>query len=294
MAALAQPRCTTLIALAACTLFYLLAFERGLGLDVRWYDTPATRLRNLASPFVAYEIGPGLAVMTLVVGMMLWLWRTRRLHLQAGWWAPVGLLVLAFALMPSVIMNSHYAGSRLLIVGALAFVAFATLRADKRAQLAVILAALAATTIRLAEVDKQWAATSARTAQLREALRAVPQGAKVATVVALGQARYGEIHALRHVAAFAVIDRQAFIPNFFGFPFNGESVSFRPDVAAITELMNKDQLMYWPEDPIPWDVLCAHYDAVLVIEEGRKLALPPCASHALRTGQGYGVYSLRG
>jgi hypothetical protein len=284
----------TLIALAACTLFYLLAFERGLGLDVRWYDTPATRLRNLASPFVAYEIGPGLAVMALIFGVMLWLWRTRRLHLQAGWWAPAGLLVLAFALMPSVIMNSHYAGSRLLIVGALAFLAFATLRVDKRAQLAVILAALAATTIRLAEVDRQWAAVSARTTQLREALRAVPQGAKVATVIALGQARYGEIHALRHVAAFAVIDRQAFIPNFFGFPFNGESVSFRPDVAAITELMNKDQLMYWPEDPIPWDVLCAHYDAVLVIEEGRKPALPPCASHALRTGPGYGVYSLRG
>jgi hypothetical protein len=41
-------------------------------------------------------------------------------------------------------------------------------------------------------------------------------------------------------------------------------------------------------------VLCAHYDAVLVIEEGRKPALPACASQALRTGPGYGVYSLRG
>jgi hypothetical protein len=288
-----KPALPTLIALAACTLFYLLAFERGLGLDVRWYDTAATRLRNLASPFVAYEIRPGLAVMTLVVGVLLWLWRTRRLHLQPGWWAPVGLMVLAFALMPSVIMNSHYAGSRLLIVGALVFVAFATLRVDKHTQMAVILAALAATTIRLDEVDRQWAAASARTTELREALRAVPQGAKVATVIALGQARYGEIHALRHVAAFAIIDRQAFIPNFFGFPFNGESVSFRPDVITLTELLNKDQLMYWSYEPIPWDVLCKHYDAVLVIEQGRQPELPPCAA-ALRMGPGYGVYSLRG
>jgi hypothetical protein len=231
--------------------------------------------------------------MTLVVGVLLWLWRTRRLHLQPGWWAPVGLMVLAFALMPSVIMNSHYAGSRLLIVGALVFVAFATLRVDKHTQMAVILAALAATTIRLDEVDRQWAAASARTTELREALRAVPQGAKVATVIALGQARYGEIHALRHVAAFAIIDRQAFIPNFFGFPFNGESVSFRPDVITLTELLNKDQLMYWSYEPIPWDVLCKHYDAVLVIEQGRQPELPPCAA-ALRMGPGYGVYSLRG
>jgi hypothetical protein len=284
-----------LAALAACTLFYLLAFERGLGLEMRWYDTPAGKLRNLASPFVAYGVVPGLAVMALVVGLVLWLWRTRRLQLQPGWWAPVALFVLVFLLMPSVIMNSHYAGSRLLIVAALAFVANAALRADPRGQAAVMLVALAATAIRVAEVDVHWAATSARTAQLREALRAVPQGAKVATVMIVGQSGgHTALHPLRHVAAFALIDRQAFIPNFFGFPFNGESVAFRPDAAAITALQNKDQLMYRIDEPIAWDVLCTHYDAVLVIEEGGKPELPPCVVRALRTGPGYGLYSLRG
>lgn len=286
----------TLAALAACTLFNLLAFERGLGLDMRWYDTPAGKLRNLASPFIAYEIVTGLVVMALVVGLVLWLWRTRRLRLLPGWRAPVGLFLLVFLVMPSVIMNSHYAGSRLLIVAALAFIAFAALRLDRRGQAALMLVALVATSIRLVEVDAHWTETSTRTAQIRDALRAVPKGAKVATVmtVAGDPTGHAELFALRHVAAFAIVDRQAFVPNFFGFPFNGESVAFRPDAQAIAALANKDQLMYRADQPIDWDLLCNHYDAVLVIEQGRKLELPPCAARALRTGPGYGVYSLRG
>ncbi len=283
-----------LAALAACTLFYLLAFERGLGLDMRWYDSPAGKLRNLASPFVAYGVLPGLAVMALVVGLLLWSWRTRRLHLQPGWWVPVGLFVLVFLVMPSVIMNSHYAGSRLLIVAALVFVANAALRADKRSQAAVLLVALAATSIRVAEADAHWAVTSARTALLREALHAVPPRAKLATVLVVAPSGHTALHPLRHVASFALIDRQAFIPNFFGFPFNGESVAFRPEAAAITELINKDQLIYRPDETIDWDLLCTHFDSVLVMGEGAEAPTPPCAVRALATGPGYGVYALRG
>ena len=289
-----SPALPALIALVACGLFYLLAFERGLGLDVHWYDSLGSRLRNLASPFMAYELVPGGAVMALVVGVMLWLWRTRRLRLQPGWWSPVGLFVLTFALMPSVIMNSHYAGARLLIVGALVFLAFTTLRPDKRAQTAVVLVALAATAIRLAEVQTQWTATSTRTAALREALHAVPVGAKVATVISVGQPSRSELYPLRHVASFAIIDRGAFIPNFFGFPFNGESVSFRPEAAAITAQVNKDELVFWRDKPIPWASICSHFDTLLVIEEDHQPPLPACAVRALRAGPGYGLYELRG
>jgi hypothetical protein len=281
-----------LAALAACTLFYLLAFERGLGLDLHWYDTPAGKLRNLASPFVAYAVLPGLAVMALVAGLVLWLWRTQRLLLQPGWRVPVGLFGLVFLVMPSVIMNSHYAGSRLLIVAALAFVAHAVLRVDKRGQAAVMLVALAATSIRVAEADAHWAATSARTAQLREALHAVPRRAKLATVLVVGQSSHTALHPLRHVASFALIDRQAFIPNFFGFPFNGESVAFGPEAAAITALVNKDKLIYRADETIDWDVLCTHFDTVLTIGEGIEAPRPPCALRALGTGPGYGIYTL--
>ena len=288
-----RPALPALIALAACAVVYRLAFERGLGFEADWFDTPASKLRNLISPFMAYDILPGLAVMALVVGVVSWLWRTRRLRLAPGWWLTVGLFMLAFVLMPSVIMNSHYVGSRLLIVGALVFLAVATLRADRRAQSAVMAVALVATVIRLAEVHKQWATTSARTAELRQALHAVPVGAKVATVITIGQPSYS-LHPLRHVASFAIVDRQAFIPNFFGFPFNGESVAFRPQAAALAELTNKDQLVYWQDQPIAWDVFCSHYDAVLVIEQSHKPVLPDCAGRALSSGRGYAVYPLHG
>jgi hypothetical protein len=287
------PALPALAALAACTLFYLLAFERGLGLEMRWYDTPAAKLRNLASPFIAYAILPGLAVMALVVGLVLWLWRTRRLRLQPGWWVPVGLFVLVFLVMPSVIMNSHYAGSRLLIVAALAFTAFATLRADVRGRVAVLLVALAATSIRVAEADAHWAETSARSVQLRQALQAVPQRARLATVLVAAPGSHAALHPLRHVASFALIDRQAFIPNFFGFPFNGESVAFRPEAAAITELVNKDHLIYRPDETIDWDLLCTHFDTVLTMGEGAEAPTPPCAMRVLSAGPGFGVYALR-
>jgi hypothetical protein len=225
---------------------------------------------------------------------MLWLWRSGRLRPLSGWWAPVGLFVLAFLVMPSVIMNSHYAGSRLLIVGALVFLAFTSLRTDKRAQAAVVLVALATTAIRVAEVQTQWAATSARTAVLREALHAVPVGAKIATVISVGQPNRSDLHPLRHVASLAIIDREAFIPNFFGFPFNGESVAFRPEAAAITEQVNKDELTFWLDKPIPWASICEHFDAVLVIEQGHQPPLPACVKRALRTGPGYGLYALHG
>jgi hypothetical protein len=157
----------------------------------------------------------------------------------------------------------------------------------------VMLVALAATSIRVAEADAHWAATSARTAQLRHALHAVPLGAKLATVLVVSQSSHTALHPLRHVASFALIDRQAFIPNFFGFPFNGESVAFRTEAAAITALINKDQLIYRPDETIDWDLLCAHFDTVLTIGEGTEAPRPPCALRALGTGAGYGVYALR-
>jgi hypothetical protein len=156
----------------------------------------------------------------------------------------------------------------------------------------VLLVALAATSIRVAEADAHWAATSARTAQLREALQAVPPRAKLATVLVSADTGRTALHPLRHVGSFALIDRQAFIPNFFGFPFNGESVAFRPEVAAITALLDKDKLIYLPDETIDWELLCTHFDTALVIGEGAEAPRPPCARRALATGSDYGVYAL--
>jgi hypothetical protein len=280
-----------LLALAACAAFYLLAFERGLAPDMRWLDGPTRKLRNLISPFLAYETVPGLVVATLVIGTLaLARWR-KQLVMQPGWLPAVVVFVLAFLLLPTVIMNSYFASSRLFVVAALVFLAFATHRGDARAQIAIVLVALLATAVKTVDVQEHWARTSAQHAQLRQALRALPEASKLGTVITVQHHRGADLYPLRHAGAFAIVDRHAFIPNFFGFPFNGEAVAFKREVQPLARLFDKDVVVYQNDEPVPWDALCRHYDAVLVIEQDRRAELPGCLQ-ALRRGEGFAVYRV--
>ena len=80
----------------------------------------------------------------------------------------------------------------------------------------------------------------------------------------------------RHVAAFAVIDRDAFIPNLFAFPVTGQPVAFRPEALS---LRNRDSDILMPDGRVPeWSLICREYDGVLLIgEEGARI-LPPCGA----------------
>lgn len=280
-----------LLALAACAAFYLLAFERGLAPDVRWLDSPARKMRNLISPFLAYETAPALVVATLVIGALLVARSNQRLQMQPGWLPVVGVFVLAFLLLPTVIMNSYFASARLFVVAALVFLAFATLRGDARWQIAVALVALLATAVKTLDVQQHWARTSARHAQLRQALQTLPEASKVATVIGVRHHRGADLYPLRHVAAFAIVDRRAFIPNFFGFPFNGEAVAFKPEVQPLARLFDKDVVVYQASEPVPWGALCRHFDAVLVVEQDRRVEPPGCA-RPLHAGDGFVIYRL--
>jgi hypothetical protein len=282
---------SSLLALAACAAFYLIAFERGLALDVRWLDGPASKLRSLISPFMAYGPRPALVVAALVIGAVLLVHWKKQLLMQPGWLPAVAVFVLAFLLLPSVIMNSHYASARLFIVAALVFLAFATLRGDARSQIAIALIALLATAVKNGDVLEQWERNSARQTQVRQALQALPEASRLATVILVQQHRQGDLYPLRHAATFAIVDRQAYVPNFFGFPFNGEAVAFRPEVQPMTRLLDKDVVVYQADDPVPWDALCRHYDAVLVIEQDRRADPPGCAQ-PLRIGDGFAIYRL--
>ena len=67
-----------------CALLYLLLFERRLRLEFAWFDVVGSRLRNLASPFVAYDAASALAMTALLLGLLAWLARSRRLTVTPG------------------------------------------------------------------------------------------------------------------------------------------------------------------------------------------------------------------
>jgi hypothetical protein len=187
-------------------------------------------------------------------------------------------------------MNSYYVAARLYIVPALLFLAYAALKCGRRGQLALALTALLLVSLKVAEVDAHWRRFSDDVARYRDALQALPRGARIATVV---YATHAGIVPARHVAAFAVMDRDAFIPNFYGFPYNGESVAFRSEVAPLPALTGKDHLVFDPagEAP-PWPVFCESYDALLMLRFDERAHPPPSCAAPVHSEHDFTLYRL--
>lgn len=104
--------------------------------------------------------------------------------------------------------------------------------------------------------------------------------------------RTGDIYPRRHAAAFAIIDRDAYIPNFFGFPFNGESVAFRTPVLELTKLIDKDNTILDPDDPVQWSDVCANFDILLVLLERPPSGPAPGCVEPLVVGKGFTIYRI--
>jgi hypothetical protein len=255
-----------------------------------WQEGLLVKARNLASPFVSYELLPGLALAAAWLAIVLLARRSRALRLVAGWQVTLTVLALLVLALPSMAMNSYYLTARLVVVLPLVFLAYARFDADARAKAALAVATLALVSLKAAEVRGEWRRFSDDVARYRAAFQALPAGSRVATVVLASNA--GIVPA-RHAAAFAVTERDAFIPNFYGFPFNGESVAFRPAMRALTAQSEKDHVIYGPRDgDPPWAFYCAHYDALFVLRlDAREPGLPGCA-HPLQTGHGFALYRL--
>jgi len=277
-------------AIAACACAYLLFFEHDLPLTLAWQEGALVKARNLASPFVSYALAPGLLLAAAWLAILGIARRQGALRLVPGWRLPLAVLALLVLALPSMAMNSYYLTARLVIVVPLVLLAYARFDGGARAKVALGVATLALVSLKTVEVGAEWRAFSDDIARYRAAFQRLPAGARVATVVF---AKGAGIVPARHAAAFAVIDRDAFVPNFYGFPFNGESVAFRPGVRALAAESEKDHVIYGPGDgEPPWAFYCAHYDALFVLRlDGRDPPLPGCAQ-PLQTGHGFALYRL--
>ncbi|HVL36462.1 MAG TPA: hypothetical protein VM489_12395 [Burkholderiales bacterium] len=276
------------LALGACAALYLVFAERALPLTFAWNDGLLTRLQHLASPWIAYEPVTGALVAAAMLIVLRVLHRRGRLVLQPGWLPLAAVLAVLLVAMPSMIMESHFVAARLVVVLALVLLACAALRAGWQAKLGVAALAVALAGTKVAEVSTVWSRWAAELPDYRRVVAAIPTQARVAWVV-FGPHR-GPYPA-RHAAAFAVIEREAFVPSFFGFPFNGESVAFRPAVRPLVELWIRDDVVVKPGSRAPpWAPLCGAYDVLLVI--GEPPNLPDCSS-PLAIGGRAALYTLR-
>ena len=287
---LTRPLVSAGAAIAICACAYLLFFDRQLPLTLAWEEGALIKARNVASPFVSYQLLPGMVLAAGWAAALLWAWRRRALHMVSGWRLPMAAFALLVVLLPSMAMNSYYLTARLVIVLPLVFLAYARFDAGPRAQAALAVVVLALVALKVTEVRGEWRRFSDDVGRYREAFRALPMGARVASVAF---ATGAGIVPARHAAAFAVTDRDAFIPNFYAFPFNGESVAFREPVRALTARSEKDHVIYGRGDGAPpWRLYCEHYDALFVLQlDERAAPLPPCA-RALVRSHDFALYRL--
>lgn len=281
------------LGLFACVVFYLSAFERNLSLEALWPRWFLARVRSSASPFISYRTLPGLLVAAVVLGTLCALVLRGHVHgLVRAARAPVLVLLVAFIALPSVLMGSYFLAERL--SGVVWSLLFAGLVLDRglpgRARLLIVLAAFAATGLKSAEITTEWRRGSAKMAVIRAALAQVPERSLIVTRI-FGDREAGGNYPLRHSAAFAVMDRDAYIPNFFGFPFNGETVGFREAMQPLTR-SDLGLAIIDPDDPLDWTAVCANFDILFAMRERPAKGQEPRCVTPLVQGQDFTVYRI--
>jgi len=263
------------VTLAAPVLFYLTMFDRGAGLRFAWNDVLAAKVAGGISPFLSYSAAIAVVTAAAITLLLLYLWRSRRLGLEAGVAWALAALAVVFLVLPTNSMGSGMLDRRVGPVVALFFFAALNFKATPRLVGVVLLVASCLTALKVYEVQSHWSESSRAFAAIREALRSVPKGARVAGyVVADGTSL--ESPPVRHAAAFAVIDRDAFIPNMFAYPMNGESISYREGSVGRSGLNQATRL---PNGEAPdWQAICGSFDYALLMGSKAESSPSACAT----------------
>lgn len=170
--------------------FKALLWERAMRDQVEWLDQAS------------------LAVVALVLIVSL---ARRRIDGRLGWAA---LIMLAGTLaMPRHIFGGDYVDYRLIAAGLLAACLALTWQAPRW----ILIAAAALFLGRLAVTTAAWQRDSRETAEFLTALDHVPQGARIASLVAVG-ANTWRFNNFEHIAAYATLRRDALVNAHFVLP----------------------------------------------------------------------------
>lgn len=196
-----------------------MAYHGGMG----W--KPLVAYRSLFTTIAWLDV---LTLFPLLAGLAWALWR-RKLRLVFPMALPLGLLALTFAAMPFYLFGSEYGDARLPVAILLVAIASTSVTGlSRRAGWLLGLGALALLSVRSAAIARDWVSASARIAPFTEAFRLVPDGA---TLYAATTARSPSIDyrdeaglafwhpPLKHIVSLASLGRDVFVPSTWSDPF---------------------------------------------------------------------------
>ena len=183
------------------------------------YGSRDDKIRAFLSPFTVYFEWPDF-LLALAAIAALWIGHRQRLLVLASpmrW--PLAAVTLAAVLMPNRMMGVWGCDIRLptivllLAIGGTDFI----WKTRKQAMLAAGLIALMML-VRVGTMTADWRPMATDFAEVRGAMAQLDRGSKVVVVQALYDSRdppAASILPYRHIAAFAVIDRDVFLPHLF-------------------------------------------------------------------------------
>ncbi|MDC7707330.1 hypothetical protein [Vogesella indigofera] len=171
-----------------------------------------------------------------------------------------GLLTVTIVLLPHAGFGSNLVDIRL--IPALGLLVCAGLEINERSKLEpkFVLAGIAiVVTLISMETTREWKVRDAEYQHVRTALSQIQEGSKLATVVLNENTESPSISP--HVGAWSVIDRSAFLSNFYLWPFQPFLVSYQLPYIRLATLARTDSP---GAPPTRYEVLEENYDYILV------------------------------
>jgi hypothetical protein len=183
------------------------------------YGGSDEKIRAILSPFNMY-FGWQDFLLTLAAVGLYWIGRENRLFRlapQIRW--PLTAIAVAAILVPNRLLNVGGTDFRLPVIFLLLLIGGTDLSHVTRKQAMVFAGLLAVLMlVRVGTVSAEWRRMSADLSELRAAMTAFDRGSRVVVVQALYDHREPPAPSLfpyRHIAGFAVIDRDVFLPHLF-------------------------------------------------------------------------------
>jgi hypothetical protein len=219
---------------------------------VRKLDLLFTIFDNYSTPFdiVCFAIA--------VAAFALAFWR-RWISLHPAIAMPLGLLFLAYLAMPTQLATGSGADHRLPVVIALLLVAGSDWKAPNAGVARAFMAAgLAMFLARTSIVAFEWQQSDRTYSELLPAFDEIPAGSRVAIANPHGADKWAATP-LNHFPAYAVLRRDAFMPEMFAFP-SQQPIVMRPHYRALADTLTPPRL---------WAALV---DRTVTLDAGEKAA----------------------
>ena len=151
------------------------------GLSGRNAWSLSAKLEGLSFAFSTYSDLVDLALTAAIAALLAWAAFRRELRVHPAGWVLLGLGAVVYLAMPNIMFDTYVADERLPIAIVLAAIAFTTLDvADRRPRYGIVLVLVCLLALRVVEVGVVWSELSLQTADVRASTRFIAQrGARV-------------------------------------------------------------------------------------------------------------------